>query len=385
MSRRVGLEFAQDRIRAVTLAGWRASPVETFELKWDPAVPRDAVALLTQHLGRVSSISLAIGLGFTHVKNVPLPPAPDEERRAMLTLEPDRFFAVEGGEMVVATRHDSDLVFAADRPLVDAWIAELERWAPVSNVESASASLARAIRRGKAEDGAYRLEASEGEVGLVEMKAGSLRTVRRLPASESVGRLQAPPAVKGVPPAFLVAYGAALGRDDSTGEMLVPAAIASRIGRRRLTSLARSAVNLLLALAVAAAALDRSRSRLLERAEAEIASLEPRAAGGAALQSRLASLEVQSAAAGERTLRADPVAVLAALTRRLPRDATVMSVRADGDKWQVDGTARSAGDIVPALDADPMFDDVRFLAGTSRFTEGSRTYETFSVAFRARR
>ena len=132
MSKRVGLELTHDRIRAVTLGGWRSSPVETFELKWDSTVPRDAVALLSEHLGRVTSISVAVGLGFTHVKHVALPPAPDEERRAMLTLEPDRFFAVDGGEMVAATRHDSDLVFAADAPLVDAWVTELERWAPVS-------------------------------------------------------------------------------------------------------------------------------------------------------------------------------------------------------------------------------------------------------------
>ena len=385
MSKRVGLELTHDRIRAVTLGGWRSTPVETFELKWDPAVPRDAVALLREHLGRVTSISVAVGLGFTHVKHVALPPAPDEERRAMLTLEPDRFFAVDGGEMIAATRHDSDLVFAADAPLVDAWVTELERWAPVSSVEPAASSLARAIERGKAGDGVYRLEASAGEVGLIEMTSNSLRNVRRLSATESVAPLQSAPTVKGVPPAFLIAYGAALGRSDPVGEMLVSGSVADRIRRRRVMSLGRSAVNVLLALALAAAALDRSRSRLLERAEAEIATMEPRAATAAALQSRLARMDIESAVAGERGRRADPVAVLAALSRRLPRDATVMSVRADGDKWQVDGTARNAGQIVPALDADPMFDDVRFLAGTSRFTEGSRTYETFSVALRARR
>lgn len=385
MSIRVGLELTPDRIRAVTVRGWRASPVDTFEIKWNPAVPRDAVAVLRQHLGRVTAIGVAVGLGFTHVKHVPLPPVPDEERRGILTLEPDRFFAIEGGEIVAATMRDSDLVFAADAQMVESWVAELEKWGIVGSVEPAPVSLSRVIEMGTAPDGVYRIEASDGEVGSIEFATGSLRTARRVSAGESLGELRSAPTVGNVPPEFVTAYGAALGLDAPVAEMLVTPALARRMQRRRQMSIARSAVNVLLAFAFAAAALDRSRSRLLEREQAEIALLTPRAAGGAALQSRLAKLDMELSVAGDGGSRADPVAVLAALSRRLPPDATVMSVRADGDTWQVDGTARDAGRIVPALDADPGFDDVRVLSGTSRFTEANRTYETFSVALRAHR
>ncbi len=385
MSIRVGLELTPSRIRAVTVRAWRASPVDTFEIKWNPAVPRDAVTVLRQHLGRVSAVGVAVGLGFAHVKHVPLPPVPDEERRGILTLEPDRFFAIEGGEIVAATMRDSDLVFAADALLVESWVAELETWGTVASVEPAPVSLARVLTIANAPDGTYQIESSDGEVGSIELASGTLRTARRVPAAESVDELRSAPGVGVVPPEFATAYGAALGLDAPVGEMLVTPAVARRTQRRRQMSVARSAVNVLLAVAFAAAALDRSRSRLLEREQAEIAVLTPKAAGGAALQSRLAKLDVESSVAGNRGTRADPVTVLAALSRRLPRDVTVMSVRADGDTWQLDGTARDAGRIVPALDADPAFDDVRVLSGTSRFTEGNRTYETFSVALRVHR
>jgi hypothetical protein len=74
---------------------------------------------------------------------------------------------------------------------------------------------------------------------------------------------------------------------------------------------------------------------------------------------------------------------LAALGRRLPPDAVVQGLRADGDTWQVDGVARDAAAVVPALDADPRFVDVRSAAPSSRVEGAGGARETFSVAFRA--
>lgn len=75
MSRRVGLELTGDRIRAVTVSRWRASPFESFEIRWDPRAPDDAVELLRKHLGAVSGIGLSVGVEFLHLKNVRLPPS----------------------------------------------------------------------------------------------------------------------------------------------------------------------------------------------------------------------------------------------------------------------------------------------------------------------
>ena len=82
--------------------------------------------------------------------------------------------------------------------------------------------------------------------------------------------------------------------------------------------------------------------------------------------------------------RIDPLRVLAALGERLPRDVTVLNARAIGDEWRIDGTATNAAAILPALDGDPRFVDARFLAATARYREGGKTYESFSLAFRAK-
>jgi hypothetical protein len=76
--------------------------------------------------------------------------------------------------------------------------------------------------------------------------------------------------------------------------------------------------------------------------------------------------------------------VLAALGERLPRDVTVLNARAMGDEWRIDGTSTNAAAILPALDGDPRFADARFLAATARYREGGKTYESFSLAFRAK-
>ena len=111
----------------------------------------------------------------------------------------------------------------------------------------------------------------------------------------------------------------------------------------RLRDPPRAGANCLLALAFAIAAVDRSRTRVLEKAEREITSLAPKAEGPAAIRARLAQIYLESSTAAiASSSHANPVTVLAAISRRLPHDAVVMSVRADGDDWQIDGTAANA-------------------------------------------
>lgn len=384
MSRRVGLELTGERIRAVTVSRWRGTPLESFEIRWDPHAPADAVGVLRQHLGVSAGIGISVGLEFLHVKHLKLPPVSTAERRSILMLEPDRFFPIDDGDVVVSTGDASDLVFAADAAMVESWTAAFERWAPVESIEAAPVSLARALKKGRVRDGTFRLPTATAEHGIVELDGGLLRSARRVAGGAASNGESPPPAVKGVKSEFATAFGAALGSDGSPDEMLVSAPVLSRIKRRRVSAVARGSLNLVLALAFSVAALDRSRARLLDSAEREIAAVTPRAAAGASLQNRLAAMDIELAAAQNATgPRVNPVSVLAALSQRLPLGATVMSVRADGENWQIDGTARDAGSIIPALAADARFDNIRFLSATSRFREGGRTYETFSIALRA--
>jgi len=381
---RVGLELTGENIRAVTVGRWRGAAVETFAMRWDPRAPADAVAVLRQNVGEVSSIAIAVGLEFLHVKQVKLPPVSREERRRILLLEPDRFFPIESGEIVVSVSDESDLVFAADAELVDSWIAALEHWAPVNGIEAAPVSLARALRKAGIRSGTFTLPAGPGEYGSIEIADNVLRTARR-----AVGDApRAAPIARGgggVAEEYLTGLGAAQGIDDDPDAMLVSNTVHRRLRKRRVNSLTVAALNCALALAFFVASVDRWRSRALDELETDIAAVTPKAAAGAALQSRLAQIDVESSAVAEvGEHRSDPVAVLAALSRRLPREATVMSARADGDRWQIDGTAQDAAALIPVLAAELRFEDVRFLSASSRFRENGRGYETFSIGFHAR-
>ena len=386
MTRRIGLELTDDRIRAVTVGQWNRAPHESFEIRWDPRAPRDAVAVLRKQLGEVSSVGLSIGLAFTHAKHVKLPPVSQAERRGILTLEPDRFFAIDSGDIVVATLEGSDLVFAAESAAIDLWVTAFEEWAPVVVAEPSSLSVERAMRLAGVRSGVFQIPSGNDEGGLVEIANSMLTDTRRLGSAAFPANARLVPAVRGVASEFVPAYGAAIGASAPLAGMLLPPAAMARVGSRRRMGLARAGVNFLLALAFVLAALDRSRTRVLDRVQQEIAALSPRAEAPSAIQARLAQLDLESSTARSAgSAHADPVSVLATLSRRLPLDAVVMSLRADGDEWQIDGTARDAAAIVPALDADPAFDNVRFLSASSRFNENSRTYETFSVALHAHR
>lgn len=385
MSRHAALELTAERIRAIIAGGWSYAPRERFELKWDPNTPDDAVAVLRAHLGAVATVAIAVGMDFLHVKHVALPPVSNAERRGILTLEPDRFFAVDG-EIVAAVRDESDLVFALDSELSRAWVNAFEKWAPVVCIEPSPESLARALGKARARDGLYSYPMRGEDQGVAEIGAGVLRTARRAPASEVIPAAIQLPSVKQVPSEFLAAWGAALGRNGALEGMLLSGNEERRVLKRRRGAIIRSALNCSLALFFAIASIDRSRTRLLEREQQEIAALSPRAAAGAAFQERLARIDVETAAARNTGAAvADPLMILAVVSKRLPRDASVMSIRSDGNAWQIDGTARDAARIVPALDAEGTLENVRSLSATSRFNENGRMLETFSVAFDARR
>jgi hypothetical protein len=164
--------------------------------------------------------------------------------------------------------------------------------------------------------------------------------------------------------------------------MLLPDALVERLQRRRLGRLLQVAAACALSLGAALWAVDASRERTLQRVREESLSLAPAAGPATALLEQLAALDRERLALAELGRgRSDPLFVLTALTERLPGEAVVLSFRGQGEEWQIEGTAADAAAIVPLLDADPRFRDVRFLSASARFREGERTYETFSIAF----
>ena len=384
MSDRVGVEITRTRLRAVALAALGSRPRVVAEVDWDGEHPAASVAALAGRIGRVGRIALALGLEHLHVKHVSLPPVPPSMRRQMVTVEPDRFFPVQHERVVVGLV--GDVAFAADQVMVDRWIAAFEAWAPVESVEASPAALARAVA--PAGNAAYEIPLGDDSIGIIEVRDGALVFARHAlnTAGEGAGPQARPlPRTRDVAPEALAAWGAALGLDGSLDVLMLGDGQRRTIERRRSRRVAGAAAACVIALGFALWALDRSRDDVLARLAAEQQALETRAAPAAAVQARLAALEQEDAVM--RTIgasRSDPLRVLAALGERLPRDVTVLNARAIGDEWRIDGTATNAAAILPALDGDARFVDARFLSATARYREGGKTYESFSLAFKAK-
>jgi hypothetical protein len=379
MSDRVGVAITGGHLRAVALAAWGDRPRASAEAAWDPAHPAMAVAELAGRFGRVGRIALAIDLDSLHVKHVDLPPASPRLRRQMVAVEPDRFFPVQNERVVVGL--EGSVAFAMEQGTLDRWVEAFESWAPVESVEAVPIALARAVATSGNATYAYPLGADS--TGIIEIRDGALKAARNVIGAAEHAR--ALPMVPGVASGSLAAWGAARGLDGSLDSLLLTDSQRGTIERRRTRRVAGAAAACVLALGFALWALDRSRDDVLARLAAEQATLQGKAAPGAALQAQLATLDREEAVSQTvSSNRSDPLRVLAALGERLPRDVTVLNARAIGDEWRIDGTATNAAAILPALDGDPRFVNARFLAATARYREGGKTYESFSLAFRAK-
>src|SRR5207244_8283931 len=171
---RLGAEPATRTIRAVRLEGWPRPRTRAVEIAWDRESPAEAVRALGRHLGAARGIAVAGDLPLLFTKRVKLPALPAAERRRILRLEPERFFAVRADELVPAVRADEDLVFAARETPLAAWVSALEQLAPVDLVEPAPVALSRALARAPTPlaDAVTLFDGRADGLGLVELRAG---------------------------------------------------------------------------------------------------------------------------------------------------------------------------------------------------------------------
>src|SRR5207247_5268321 len=167
-------ELGTRTIRAVRLEGWPRPRARAVEIAWDRESPDEAVQALGQHLGAARRIAVAVDLPLLFTKRVKLPALPAAERRRILRLEPERFFAVRADEIVPAVRADEDLVFAARETPLAGWVSALERLAPVDLVEPAPVGLSRALARAATPlaDAVALFDGRAGGIGLVVLCGG---------------------------------------------------------------------------------------------------------------------------------------------------------------------------------------------------------------------
>lgn len=394
----LGIELGPDRIRAVRLTGRRGAAARALEVAWDPDAPDPGVAALRAAAGPGVALAIAIGLPLLHVKRLRLPPLPAPERRRMLALEPERFFATRGTELLCAVT-DNDLAFAAPEARVAAWIAALETIGPVLRLEPSPLAYARALARRGVEAAWVVRNGAGAAVELVEVAGREVRQARLVaggmpdvtalvpPNGATVVRLGAhsgdPSPIAPLAADYLAAYGAALWVDRRSPASLLPPELEDRLAGRRRTARAAATVAAAAALLFSLYSLDASRARLEGRLDAALVGYRERAAPALALEARSDALDREAGSlARVEAERVAPLDVLLELARVLPPDAHLRAMHGAGVEWQVDGYARDAAALVPLTEASPHFAGARLLGATSRAAIGTRTYETFSLAFR---
>ena len=419
MMARLGVEVGPRALRGVRLDGWYRPRARVGEVACDPEHPAEAFEALRQHLGPAHRIAVALDLPLLFIKQVKLPPLSETEKRNILRLEPERFFAVRAEEMVPAVRSDDGLVFAARETPLAEWIAALQELGPVDVIEPGPVALARALAHAQLTSAVVLLDGQRDGVGVVEIREGRVTRARRVfgalddaaaalrqnggapgtvyltPWSEDrvqvLGAVlpeaivQPLPAVADVVGPFLPAYGAALaiGTKPTLAQTLVSPELGVRITARWWRELALAIVAAVAALVFAFASADAWRARATRELEASLQSLRQRAAPALALQSQLQALGRESQAIRQiQRERPDPLGVLLALSKQLPAGAYLRGMRWSGAEWQIDGYAPNASRLVAQLGAAPEFKEVRFLSATTRGALGDRTYESFALAFR---
>lgn len=389
MSPRLALELGTSTLRGVIASSWRDVPRRTVEVSWSPDAPDAGIAALREVVGAVDAIAVTIGLGLLHVARVTLPPAPDETRERMLTLEGARYFATEA-PVVAALAPGGSVAMAIEASRLERWCALLETWGPITRVEAAPVSLARALARASGQaGGAYRVEANDGEQGLVVLRDGLVDAVRRIPVANGEAAGTDVPSDGVIPASHRAAWGALLAEDAPERGTLAPPERRRRFAARRRRRLAVALVAAVAGIVLAVMAVDRWRDRTLRALEREVAASRAGARAGSDALATTARLDAEVSYLGKAARergdgRGGTLGALAAISNAFPEDAVILNARAVGREWQVDGTATSAAALVPHLDADGHFEDVRILSASSRFRDGTRTRETFSLAFRVR-
>lgn len=370
MSLAAGVELTDTQVRVVLRDALRGTLRSSTELGWDPRHPHRTVDALKAQFPKPTYIGLAIGPAFLRTALVSLPPASADARRAMLAIEPDRYFLGATADTTVAlaaadevrARAAADraprpeLAFALDTIQVDLWIEAFEQWAPVSGVEASLVSQ-------------WRMLTSDQRSGRTIAECAS----SALPVSWS-----------GLPTHFLAAAGAAEAIDAPNALQLLPDAQRQRRTSRRRWRVGASIIAIAAALLAVFVGVDRYRARTLEAVTTALARQQAMATAVqedvARLTQRVREREALSVIASRRL---DPMAVMHALGAALPRNAFVLRLRATDGEWQVDGSAANAADVIRRLEQDARFTDVRVLAATTRFMDQGRSRESFSVGFHA--
>ncbi len=365
MSRPVCLLLEADVVHALP----RGGAGDAVRVAWDPSAPAPMVDALRTQFGAPTALTVIVGLAFLEIAEPQLPPVPNDARVRMLQRDSDRYFALRDAAAVAT---DGTIAFAMPSALLTSWVDALATWSPVRAV----VTVAEAAALG-GHDGQWAVDAGPGSAGQLTIRDHRVQSARR-----TRGRRADADRTLRIAELADGAWRASAGTLD---RQLLDAAMRERVQRQRSRrgwqSMAFAAASLMLL----AWSLDSRRERELVALQREAQTLEQSTAGARAALERMRRTEGEQTAiagAARRAALADaPPAVLARLGAVLPRDAFMQRLEWNGTEWRIDGSAADAAALVPLLDADDLFVNVRAAAPSMRYVENGRSRSSFAIVF----
>ena len=378
MSLPLTLLLEADVVRA--LRGTGDAHRTLVEVAWSPDEPDAMVDALRAQIGTSNDVVLVVGLAFLEIAQPELPPIDAESARAVLWRDGDRYFPLS--EPIAVVSRDG-FALALPSRMLDVWVRACRALGSVRAVLAAPVVCAQVLGTGTCS-----LPAGAREIGVVTASGGRIQSVRRVPRLGVSGTSGSADAIAPrMDPVDLLR--AARGWVDAPLDVqLLHATLAESMQgarqRRWLLSLACAAS----AVVALLWSVDHHRDAQLTAWRARVAELEAQAAPAVQAEARgvraRAELSLLADAASARTGPDAPLVVLRHLSRVLPRDAFVQRLEWNGQVWRVEGTADNAPRLVPLLDGDPRFRDVRIAAPSQRFLDVGRPRESFAISFTLR-
>ncbi len=349
---------------------------EVASFGWSPDDPSAALAQLRARVNGTSQLTVVVGIGLLEVARPELPSMPASTSINLLLRDSDRYFPV--GEALAVSYIDGYALGVSARQLHD-WTQTFSQLGQLRAVVTIAGCLARAAQD-TGEDNRWLVPAGSTGAATIVVNDGVILELSLKQAEPS------PEAVRVELEALTMRAiwrGAVDAAHAPLTDMLLDESIRQQLTGARHRRFALSTLALAAALAAFGVSLDRWRARELAVTDSALQEMDTLAA-----PARLASARLETAR-GELALLASasggsPAKVLARLGELLPSDAFVQGLEWNGETWQINGSAQNAPSVVPLLDADPMFSDVRIVAASSRFLDAGRQRESFSISFRTR-
>jgi len=358
---------------AATRRAAEGNPAAVIRVPWSPEDPAAMVQALQATGATPSGLVVVVGLAFLEVAQPGLPPIDAAAKRAVLWRDADRYFPLTDAAAVVAVE---DVALAMSARQLLSWVQALRALAPVCAIVTAPQVAAR-VR-----SGTLSLPAGPGERGVLSASHGLVQSVRRAPHAALPGGESAPDLTSAL-------LNEALAWRDITPDqqLLDPTLVADAqlAHRQRWTlSIAVAVAAVLLLLVSADHRRDAEHASMTARAAILAQQAEPALRAEARRNRARDELALLADAQARQHAPDAPLVVLAHVGRVLPRDAFVQRLEWDGQQWRMEGTADNAPRLVPLLDGDQHFRDVRIAAASQRFLDAGRPRESFAITFRMR-